>query len=173
MLQTSGKIRLLDVGSCFNPFLKFEEFLTVGIDIVPAVEVCIVLFVLFWDLNILYIQRKALSLHSWNSKYISYVQVDKRLFLFKNKCIVYENLSISLTNIYLTNTIFVVLFLVYHLSLESRNCSRLQSSQIGVMFQLLIFYFHFLNASLSEMYCDVQLIWNSKEQGLGDCQICT
>ncbi|XP_060100862.1 S-adenosylmethionine sensor upstream of mTORC1 [Heteronotia binoei] len=34
----SGKIRLLDVGSCFNPFLKFEEFLTVGIDIVPAVE---------------------------------------------------------------------------------------------------------------------------------------
>ncbi|XP_030622523.1 S-adenosylmethionine sensor upstream of mTORC1 isoform X1 [Chanos chanos] len=34
----SGKMRLLDVGSCFNPFLKFEEFLTVGIDIVPAVE---------------------------------------------------------------------------------------------------------------------------------------
>lgn len=34
-----GKIRLLDVGSCFNPFLKFDEFLTVGIDIVPAVEV--------------------------------------------------------------------------------------------------------------------------------------
>nr|KAF6468976.1 base methyltransferase of 25S rRNA 2-like protein [Molossus molossus] len=38
LLQTSGKIRLLDVGSCFNPFMKFEEFLTVGIDIVPAVE---------------------------------------------------------------------------------------------------------------------------------------
>ncbi|XP_054093426.1 S-adenosylmethionine sensor upstream of mTORC1 isoform X3 [Callithrix jacchus] len=38
LLQASGKIRLLDVGSCFNPFLKFEEFLTVGIDIVPAVE---------------------------------------------------------------------------------------------------------------------------------------
>nr|XP_023666178.1 S-adenosylmethionine sensor upstream of mTORC1 isoform X3 [Paramormyrops kingsleyae] len=37
--QQSGKIRLLDVGSCFNPFLKFDEFLTVGIDIVPAVEV--------------------------------------------------------------------------------------------------------------------------------------
>ncbi|KAG7454713.1 hypothetical protein MATL_G00262690 [Megalops atlanticus] len=36
-LQT-GRIRLLDVGSCFNPFLKFDEFLTVGIDIVPAVE---------------------------------------------------------------------------------------------------------------------------------------
>lgn len=34
-----GKIRLLDVGSCFNPFKKFDEFLTVGIDIVPAVEV--------------------------------------------------------------------------------------------------------------------------------------
>ncbi|XP_057693649.1 S-adenosylmethionine sensor upstream of mTORC1 [Corythoichthys intestinalis] len=33
-----GKIRLLDVGSCFNPFMKFDEFLTVGIDIVPAVE---------------------------------------------------------------------------------------------------------------------------------------
>ncbi|XP_019748884.1 S-adenosylmethionine sensor upstream of mTORC1 isoform X2 [Hippocampus comes] len=33
-----GKIRLLDVGSCFNPFKKFDEFLTVGIDIVPAVE---------------------------------------------------------------------------------------------------------------------------------------
>ncbi|KAL7982670.1 hypothetical protein Chor_010268 [Crotalus horridus] len=38
LLHPSGKIRLLDVGSCFNPFLKFEEFLTVGIDIVPAVE---------------------------------------------------------------------------------------------------------------------------------------
>ncbi|XP_054488287.2 S-adenosylmethionine sensor upstream of mTORC1 [Agelaius phoeniceus] len=37
-LHSLGKIRLLDVGSCFNPFLKFEEFLTVGIDIVPAVE---------------------------------------------------------------------------------------------------------------------------------------
>lgn len=34
-----GKMRLLDVGSCFNPFLTFDEFLTVGIDIVPAVEV--------------------------------------------------------------------------------------------------------------------------------------
>ncbi|XP_049578557.1 S-adenosylmethionine sensor upstream of mTORC1 [Syngnathus scovelli] len=33
-----GKIRLLDVGSCFNPFKKFDGFLTVGIDIVPAVE---------------------------------------------------------------------------------------------------------------------------------------
>lgn len=39
LLSQLGKIRLLDVGSCFNPFLKFDEFLTVGIDIVPAVEV--------------------------------------------------------------------------------------------------------------------------------------
>uniref|UniRef100_H3CSR8 S-adenosylmethionine sensor upstream of mTORC1 n=1 Tax=Tetraodon nigroviridis TaxID=99883 RepID=H3CSR8_TETNG len=37
-LPQLGKIRLLDVGSCFNPFLTFDEFLTVGIDIVPAVE---------------------------------------------------------------------------------------------------------------------------------------
>ncbi|KAM3925227.1 S-adenosylmethionine sensor upstream of mTORC1 [Leptodactylus fuscus] len=33
-----GKIRLLDVGSCYNPFMKYEGFLAVGIDIVPAVE---------------------------------------------------------------------------------------------------------------------------------------
>ncbi|XP_066445980.1 S-adenosylmethionine sensor upstream of mTORC1 [Eleutherodactylus coqui] len=33
-----GKIRLLDVGSCYNPFMKYEDFLAVGIDIVPAVE---------------------------------------------------------------------------------------------------------------------------------------
>ncbi|KAK6482464.1 S-adenosylmethionine sensor upstream of mTORC1-like isoform X1 [Huso huso] len=38
LAHLSGKIRLLDVGSCFNPFLKFDEFLTVGIDIVPAVQ---------------------------------------------------------------------------------------------------------------------------------------
>lgn len=38
-----GKMRLLDVGSCFNPFLKFDEFLTVGIDIVPAVEVWVLI----------------------------------------------------------------------------------------------------------------------------------
>ncbi|XP_043981327.1 S-adenosylmethionine sensor upstream of mTORC1 isoform X1 [Gambusia affinis] len=37
-ISQPGKIRLLDVGSCFNPFLKFDDFLTVGIDIVPAVE---------------------------------------------------------------------------------------------------------------------------------------
>ncbi|XP_053320847.1 S-adenosylmethionine sensor upstream of mTORC1 [Spea bombifrons] len=33
-----GKIRLLDVGSCYNPFLKYDDILAVGIDIVPAVE---------------------------------------------------------------------------------------------------------------------------------------
>ncbi|KAM4677315.1 S-adenosylmethionine sensor upstream of mTORC1 [Discoglossus pictus] len=33
-----GKIRLLDVGSCYNPFLKYENFLAIGVDIVPAVE---------------------------------------------------------------------------------------------------------------------------------------
>ncbi|XP_007892752.1 S-adenosylmethionine sensor upstream of mTORC1 [Callorhinchus milii] len=38
LVRLSGKIRLLDVGSCFNPFVKFDEFLAVGIDIVPAVE---------------------------------------------------------------------------------------------------------------------------------------
>ncbi|XP_061576827.1 S-adenosylmethionine sensor upstream of mTORC1-like [Cololabis saira] len=37
-ISQRGKMRLLDVGSCFNPFLRFDEFLTVGIDIVPAVE---------------------------------------------------------------------------------------------------------------------------------------
>lgn len=35
-LPFRGKIRLLDVGSCFNPFLQFDEFLAVGIDISPA-----------------------------------------------------------------------------------------------------------------------------------------
>ncbi|KAG8580805.1 hypothetical protein GDO81_007421 [Engystomops pustulosus] len=33
-----GKVRLLDVGSCYNPFMKYEDILAVGIDIVPAVE---------------------------------------------------------------------------------------------------------------------------------------
>lgn len=46
-----GKMRLLDVGSCFNPFLKFDEFLTVGIDIVPAVEVCVPVFFFILDTN--------------------------------------------------------------------------------------------------------------------------
>ncbi|XP_033098708.1 S-adenosylmethionine sensor upstream of mTORC1-like isoform X1 [Anneissia japonica] len=34
----SGQLRLLDVGSCFNPFLDYKEFLSVGIDLSPAVE---------------------------------------------------------------------------------------------------------------------------------------
>ena len=33
------KILLLDVGSCFNPFSKYDEFYAVGIDISPALEV--------------------------------------------------------------------------------------------------------------------------------------
>ncbi|CAC5419521.1 BMT2 [Mytilus coruscus] len=35
-LQIDGKIRLLDVGSCFNPFARYDDFLAVGIDIGPA-----------------------------------------------------------------------------------------------------------------------------------------
>ena len=34
-----GKISLLDVGSCYHPFAEFEEFLPLGIDLCPAVEV--------------------------------------------------------------------------------------------------------------------------------------
>ncbi|CAH1264785.1 BMT2 [Branchiostoma lanceolatum] len=37
-LPFTSKIRLLDVGSCYNPFMEFEDFLAIGIDIVPAVE---------------------------------------------------------------------------------------------------------------------------------------
>ncbi|ELT89514.1 hypothetical protein CAPTEDRAFT_172681 [Capitella teleta] len=33
-----GPIRLLDVGSCYNPFQQHSEFLAIGIDISPAVE---------------------------------------------------------------------------------------------------------------------------------------
>ena len=35
----TGKIRLLDVGSCYNPFQEFSDFVAIGIDIMPAVEV--------------------------------------------------------------------------------------------------------------------------------------
>jgi len=38
-LPFEGKVRLLDVGSCFNPFLAFPELQAVGIDISPATEV--------------------------------------------------------------------------------------------------------------------------------------
>ncbi|XP_063445843.1 S-adenosylmethionine sensor upstream of mTORC1-like isoform X2 [Mytilus trossulus] len=34
--QIQGKIRLLDVGSCFNPFACYDDFQAVGIDIGPA-----------------------------------------------------------------------------------------------------------------------------------------
>lgn len=37
-LPFEGKVRILDVGSCYNPFLEFEEFLALGIDLCPAVE---------------------------------------------------------------------------------------------------------------------------------------
>lgn len=39
-LPFEDKIRLLDVGSCYNPFLQFSEFMAIGIDISPAHEVC-------------------------------------------------------------------------------------------------------------------------------------
>ena len=32
-------LRLLDVGSCYNPFSTFEEFEVVAVDIAPAMEV--------------------------------------------------------------------------------------------------------------------------------------
>ena len=32
-------LKLLDVGSCYNPFSAFEEFEVVAVDIAPAVEV--------------------------------------------------------------------------------------------------------------------------------------
>lgn len=35
-LPIEGKIRILDVGSCFNPFGDYKDFLAVGIDISPA-----------------------------------------------------------------------------------------------------------------------------------------
>ncbi|XP_055882761.1 S-adenosylmethionine sensor upstream of mTORC1-like isoform X3 [Biomphalaria glabrata] len=36
VLPVVKKIRLLDVGSCYNPFLGLEHFETVGVDLVPA-----------------------------------------------------------------------------------------------------------------------------------------
>ena len=32
-------LRLLDVGSCYNPFVTFKDFEVVAVDIAPAVEV--------------------------------------------------------------------------------------------------------------------------------------
>jgi len=36
---TKPTLKLLDVGSCYNPFVQFKEFEVVAVDIVPAVEV--------------------------------------------------------------------------------------------------------------------------------------
>ena len=36
---TKPTLKLLDVGSCYNPFVQFEEFEVVAVDIAPAVEV--------------------------------------------------------------------------------------------------------------------------------------
>ena len=38
-LPLAGRVRVLDVGSCYNPFLQFPEFLAVGLDISPATQV--------------------------------------------------------------------------------------------------------------------------------------
>jgi len=38
-LPFTEKISILDVGSCYNPFKEFKEFLAVGLDLCPAVEV--------------------------------------------------------------------------------------------------------------------------------------
>ncbi|GFN88786.1 hypothetical protein PoB_001529200, partial [Plakobranchus ocellatus] len=35
---TEGCLRLLDVGSCYNPFLECPEFESIGIDLCPATE---------------------------------------------------------------------------------------------------------------------------------------
>ena len=172
LLQTSGKIRLLDVGSCFNPFLKFEEFLTVGIDIVPAVEVCVVVYFVFWDLNILRVclLSKALSLHFWKGKYISCVHVDKRLFQFQTKWIFCQNLSVWLAYVNLNNNIsvnlFCFLFIVCYYNQETLvDC---KDSQIAIVFGLFIWVF-FFNAFLSKTHCDIETLQNSgKSRAFGD-----
>lgn len=46
--EVHDKILLLDVGSCFHPFAKFEEFIAIGIDISPAIPVSH----LYWSLKI-------------------------------------------------------------------------------------------------------------------------
>ena len=38
-------LRLLDVGSCYNPFLSFRQFQVTAIDIAPALEVCIIIII--------------------------------------------------------------------------------------------------------------------------------
>jgi len=34
--KNNGRIKLLDVGSCYNPFFPFKEFEVTGLDIAPA-----------------------------------------------------------------------------------------------------------------------------------------
>ena len=36
---TDGRIRILDVGSCYNPFKGCDKFCVVALDLYPAVEV--------------------------------------------------------------------------------------------------------------------------------------
>ena len=36
VIPIEGKMKVLDVGSCFNPFADYNDFLAVGIDISPA-----------------------------------------------------------------------------------------------------------------------------------------
>jgi len=45
LLPFKGKIRLLDVGSCYDPFKELADFLAVGIDICPAAPVVLSLCV--------------------------------------------------------------------------------------------------------------------------------
>ena len=37
------RLRLLDVGSCYNPFAAFPQFEVTAVDIAPADEVCIII----------------------------------------------------------------------------------------------------------------------------------
>ena len=56
VLPIEGKIKVLDVGSCFNPFADYNDFLAVGIDICPANPVSLfkatfyfkIILIFFW-----------------------------------------------------------------------------------------------------------------------------
>ena len=74
-LPLRGKIRLLDVGSCFNPFAEFDEFLSVGIDISPAVTVMGLLLIIIINYNLIRVFRfskvsslKEVLLHNLDSQ---------------------------------------------------------------------------------------------------------
>jgi len=69
-LPFNGKIRLLDVGSCYNPFQAFAEFCAVGIDICPAVNVCFLLYVHINTVSVLNIITGIfvyIFVHFWSS----------------------------------------------------------------------------------------------------------